>query len=178
MNMIRTATIQFALIVTLATCGCSNKYKDITVETQANPKVNFGGYDTYAWSLEAAVVRDPDQEWVPTDLDIAGEIRFLVNRELRGKGMTEVFKSPDVLVMYALGVDMKALDVVDDPNEDEVQFEKIPKGGLVLLFADPESHNVMWVGSAVANLMDKPTPELAKKRLNYAVKKMFKKFPN
>ena len=178
MNMIRMGTMYLALAVTLSTFGCASKYHDIEVDTQANPKVNFDGYESYAWSLEAAVVRDPDREWVPTDLNIANEIKFLVNRELRAIGMTEVATSPDVLAMYAVGVDMKALNVVDDPRDDAVQFENVPKGGLVLVLADPETLNVIWVGSAVADLMDEPTPELAKERLNYAVKKMFKKFPN
>ena len=98
----------------------------------------------------AALVRDPDREWAPPNLDIAGEIEFLVNRELRAKGMTEVFDSPDVLVVYAVGVDMKALNVVDDPKDDSVQFDEVPKGGVVVILADPESLSVMWVGSAVA----------------------------
>ena len=122
-------------------------------------------------------MRDPDREWAPPSLDIAGEIEFLVNRELRAKGMTEVSDSPDLLVIYAVGVNMKALNVVDDPKDDSVQFEEVPKGGVVVILADPESLNVMWVAGAVADIMEEPTAELAKKRLDYAIKKMFKKLP-
>ena len=173
----RIVKLSIVVLVTLTTLGCANPFKDIRVQTQANPKVNFGGYRSYAWSAAAALVRDPDREWAPPNLDIAGEIEFLVNRELRAKGMTEVFDSPDVLVVYAVGVDMKALNVVDDPKDDSVQFEEVPKGGLMVILADPDSHGVMWVGSAVADIMDEPTAELGKRRLEYAVKKMFKSLP-
>jgi len=178
MRIIRIVKLNIIVLVTLGTLGCASPFKDIRVVTQANPKVNFGGYRSYAWTLAAAVVRDPDREWAPPNLDIAGEIKFLVNRELRARGMTEVSDSPDVLVMYGVGVDMKALNIVDDPKDDSVQFEQVPKGGVVVIFADPESLSVMWVGSAVADLMEEPTAELAKKRLEYAVKKMLKKLPS
>jgi hypothetical protein len=175
--MIRTVKLNIVVFVTLTTLGCASPFKDVRVETQANPKVNFDGYRSYAWGVAAALVRDPNREWAPPNLDIAGEIKFLVNRELRAKGMTEVFDSPDVLVIYAVGVDMKALDVVDDPKDDSVQFKEVPKGGLMVILADPESRSVMWVGSAVADIMEEPTAELGEKRLDYAVKKMFKNLP-
>ena len=177
MCMIRIAKLSIIVLVTLTALGCASPFKDIRVEAQANSKVNFGGYRSYAWSVAAAVVRDPDREWAPPNLNIASEIEFLVDRELLARGMAEVSDSPDVLVMYAVGVDMKALNVVDDPKDDSVQFEKVPRGGVVVILADPESLSVMWVGSAVADLMEEPTAELAKKRLDYAVKKMFKKLP-
>ena len=177
MCMIRFAKLSIVVLVALTTLGCASPFKDIRVKTQANPKVEFGGYQSYAWAMAAAVVRDPEREWAPPNLDIAGEIEFLVNRELRARGMTEVSDSPDVLVLYAVGVDMKALNVVEDPKDDSVQFEEVPKGGVVVVLADPESLSAMWVGSAVADLMEEPTAELGKKRLDYAVKKMFNELP-
>jgi hypothetical protein len=73
---------------------------------------------------------------------------------------------------------MKALDVVDDPTEDEVKFEEVPRAGLLVVFADPDSRQVLWVGAADAELMEEPSVELSKKRIAYAIKKMFKKFPH
>ena len=59
---------------------------DIQVDARANPKFELSGYRTYAWAAAATAVRDPDHEWTPTGLDIASEIVFLVDRELREKG--------------------------------------------------------------------------------------------
>ena len=55
--------------------------------------------------------------WAEAQFDIGAEITHLVDTELRDRGMTEVSESPDVLVMYAVGVDMKALDLVTDTDD-------------------------------------------------------------
>ncbi len=175
MKIFRTWTV--CTVVILVISGCSSGFKDIHVETEANPKVNFEGYSSYAWAAAAAIVRDPAHQWTPPDLNIGAEIMFLVDRELRARGMSEVQQSPDVLVIYALGVDMKALGVVTDPDDKEERFEEIPKGGVIIVLADPESRQVMWVGGAVADLLEEPNAELTKKRLDHAITTMFKKFP-
>ena len=110
------------------------------------------------------------------DLNLDAEIQFLVDRELRKKGYTEVAAGPEMLAIYAVGVDMKSLNVVVDA--DNVQrFEQVPKGGVVVVLADAESRRVIWVGAAVAELLEEPDRELAKQRLDYAITKMFKSFP-
>ena len=50
--------------------------------------------------------------------------------------MSEVVTAPDVLAIYAIGIDMKNLDVVTDPEDDTERFEEVPQGGLKILFAD------------------------------------------
>ena len=163
--------------IALVLAGCASEFKDIQVATEASPKVDFDGFRSYAWAAAAAIVRDPDGEWTPSNVDIGAEIMFLVDRELRARGMTEAAHSPDVLVVYAVGVDMKALDVIVDPDDQTERFAQVPKGGLMIILADPESRRVMWVGGALADLVEEPTVELQKKRLDYAITTMFKKFP-
>ena len=167
-----------AVFIALALAGCTSEFKDITVATEASPTIDFDGYRSYAWAAAAAIVRDPERQWTPTNLDIGGEIMFLVDRELRARGMTAAAHSPDVLVIYAVGVDMKALDVVVDPDDQTERFAQVPKGGLMIILADPDSRRVMWVGGALADLAEEPTVELQKKRLDYAITTMFKKFPH
>jgi hypothetical protein len=173
MNTLRTLAV--CLLAGFAMVGCNSGFKDIKIDTETNPKVDFGGYDSYAWAAAAAVVRDPDREWTPPNVDIGAEIVHLVNRELRERGWTEVSTSPDVLVLYAVGVDMKALDVVVD--EGETTYENVPQGGIMVVLADPESRRVMWIGSAVADLMEEPDEELGRKRLDWAITEMFKEMP-
>ena len=168
-----------ALASSLALGGCVGaNYKDIRVETEADPKVNFDGYTTYQWAGSAAVVRDPLNRWAPSDLDVDAEIRFLIDRELRARGMTEVVRNADVLVVYGVGVDMESMRVVVQPGEDTEELRNVPTGGVQVVLADPRSRSVMWVGSAVADIREEPDDELAKNRLDFAVRKMFEKFPN
>lgn len=175
-----TRALATGLLVTLGllTTGCqTSKYKDIQIETQTHPKVNFEGYTTYAWAAAAAGIRDPEGEWVAPDYDVASEIMYMTNRELREKGMREVVDAPDVLLMYAVGVDMRALNVVVDEEAGTETMEEIPKGALALLMADPESRQVMWVGTAEAELLEDVTTEERIERLDYAIRAMLKEAP-
>ena len=165
----------FALLA-LPFAGCASQFPDIQVETEANPKAKFDGYKTYMWAAAAAVVRDAAGTWKPPELDIGSEIMFLVNRELRAKGLTEVTESPDVAVIYAVGVDMEALDVVVDEEGGEESSEPAPKGGLMIILIEPDTRRVVWSGRATANLMENPTPELAKQRLDFAISELFAQY--
>ncbi|MHC4216921.1 MAG: DUF4136 domain-containing protein [Planctomycetota bacterium] len=169
-------TFLVAMIAAVALSGCSTQFKDITVETVADPQVDLKGYATYAWAAAAAVIRDPNREWTPVDLDVGAEITFLVDRELREKGYVEVAGSPDMLAIYAVGVDMMSLNVEFD-EEHVARFEEVPKGGVAIVLADAETRRTIWIGAAVAELLEEPDRELAKQRLDHAISKMFKGFP-
>ena len=169
-------TCAMAIMVTGCTTGPS--FPDITVETAANPKVDLTGYSTYAWAGAAAVIRDPERNWTPSDLDVGAEIVQLVNTELRAAGMSEVAVEPEVLALYAVGVDMKNLDLVVDPEDESERFEEIPRGGLMVILADPETRQVIWVGAAVADMLEEPDRELTQQRLGFAIGEMFNNFPN
>ena len=176
MNVARSLAACCLVALSLLGAGCkSADYADIRVDSEADPKVDFGGYETYAWLAAAALVRDPESEWAPPNLDVGAEIKHLVDRELRAWGMTQVVDSPDVHVIYAVGVDMKALDVVH--SNGEWRFEQTPQSGLMVLLSDPETRRVMWVGAVAAELREEPSSELAKRRLDYAITKMFKRSP-
>jgi hypothetical protein len=173
MSLLRSCSI--CIVASLAMLGCSSQHKDITIETEANPWADFAGYQTYAWGAAAAAVRDPEREWTPPDLNLGAEIKFLTDRELRARGMTKVVESPDVLAMYAVGVDMMALNVVIE--EEAERWEKVPQGGVLIILADAATRQVVWAGSAVADLMEEPTVESTKERLDYAITTMFKRMP-
>ena len=158
--------------------GCSSvPTKDIQVETQANPKVNFSGYTTYAWLGSAAILRDPSGQWEPPAFDADTEIRHLIDRELRKRGMSETTDNPDMMVTFAVGVDMAAQKIKVDPKTKMEVLEDVPAGGLLVIFIDPSSGYVTWAGAATAKLMEKPDTEMSKARLDYVVTKMLKDLP-
>jgi hypothetical protein len=83
-------TLVLSLLLSGSLFGCATATKDIRVETESAPGVNLSGYTTYAWAGSAEVVNDPHGNWEPPGFDADAELRFLINRELRGKGMQEV----------------------------------------------------------------------------------------
>lgn len=157
--------------------GCSNvPVKDISIESEADPKVKFSGYKTYAWLGAAGIVHDPQGQWEPPQFDADAEITFLIDQAMRKRGMTEVTDNPDMLVAYALGVDMAALKVKHDPETKMPMLDNVPQGALIVTLVDPETEFVTWVSIATADLKGLE-PDMAKKRLKYVVKKMFKQLP-
>ena len=166
------------IIAFIFVAGCASvPQKDIQVDTQSDPKVRFSGYKSYAWLGTAAILNDPYGQWEPPQFDADAEITFLIDRELRKRGMSENTSSPDLFIAYAAGIDMEALGVKVDPQTKMDILENVPQGGLVLVFIDSETGLVIWVGVAIAEVQESPDTETAKARLDYAVTQMLKKIP-
>ena len=172
---------QGILLLTIAMmlfAGCSSvPTKDIQIETQANPKINFDGYATYSWLGSAAILRDPSGQWEPPEFDADTEIRHLIDRELRKRGMLETTDNPDMIVTFAVGVDMQAQKIKVDPKTKMEVLEDVSAGGLLIIFVDSSTGFVTWAGAATAELMEKPDTEMSKARLDYVVTKMLKELP-
>jgi hypothetical protein len=158
--------------------GCTSALvKDISVEAQADPKTSFSGYKTYAWLGSAAILSDPHGQWEPPEFDADAEIKYLIDRELRKRGMMPNYANPDLLVAFAAGIDMEALKLKVDPETKISALEKVPAGGLVVLFVDGQSGIVNWVAVATGEVQQSPNTKTVKARLDYAVTQMFKKLP-
>ena len=169
----------FTLIATaLLLGGCtSGATKDIMVETEADPKADLSGYKSYAWLGSAAIVFDEKGQWEPPEFDADAEIKFLIDRELRAKGMTEDSINPDLIIAYAAGIDMDSMEIKTDPENDLEVLENVPVGALTVVMVDAETALAIWAGVATAEIQENPTAETTKKRLDYAVSKMFAKLP-
>ena len=166
------------VFLVLLVAGCASSVtKDIQVETQADPKANFSGYKTYAWLGSAQILHDPYGQWEPPPFDADAEIKYLLDRELRERGMTESSASPDLLVVFASGVDMEALDLKEDPASKEKFLTNVPQGGLLVAFVDSASGFVIWAGVASGEVQDDLDVETVQKRLEYAVKQLIKRIP-
>ena len=158
--------------------GCASvSTKDIQVEAQADPKANFSGYKTYAWLGSAAILNDAYGQWKPPTFDADTEIKYLIDRELRKRGMSENATDPDMIVAFAAGINMDALELKVNPETEMEMLANVPQGGLLLVLVDSESGFVIWVGAATADVQKRPDTETAKARLDYAVTQLFKKLP-
>ena len=166
------------ILVLMFLAGCATTpTKDIQIDAQADPKANFSGYKTYAWLGAAAILNDPYGQWEPPQFDADAEIMFLIDRELRKRGMSENTVNPDLVVAFAAGIDMEALGVKVDPKTKMELLENVPRGGLAIMLVDSDSGFVIWVGAATAEVQESPDPETVKARLDYAVTQLFKKLP-
>jgi hypothetical protein len=165
--------------VMLLLTGCvSGVTQDIVVETNSDPKANLSEYTRYAWLGSAAIVFDEAGQWEPPEFDADAEIKFLIDRELRDHGMTEDSASPDLIVVYAAGIDMDNLGINIDPESGLEALENIPKGALSVILVNAETGLAIWAGVATADIQESPTTETIKKRLNFAVTEMFAELPH
>jgi hypothetical protein len=147
---------------------------DIQFMTGRDPKANIAGFKTYAWAAAEAEINDPGSKWTLPDLNIANEIIFLVNRELRGRGMTEVAENPEVLLVASAAVDTEALAALKDADSNLTIIKTIPQSSLLLGFLDPTSHETLWVGAASSELKGSTDNEVVKARLDYAIRNIIK----
>jgi len=171
------STILVGLLALVITACASTSTKDIQVKAQTASNVNINAYKTYAWLAAAKIVNDPAGQWEPPNFDADAEIKWLIDRELRKRGIAEVTVKPDMFVAFVAGVDMLALELKQDPKQKIDMLESAPKGALAVLFIDGVTGEAIWAGSAVADVARERPGEEVKKRLDYAVSEMFRKLP-
>ena len=151
--------------------------KDITIDTDADEQVTFSGYKTYEWLATAGIMSDPEGKWEPPGFDADAEIKFLIDRELRKRGMTETSMKPDLYVAYVLGVDMEALKLKENTETKISTLKNVPGGALLLVLIDARSTDAVWAGLATAELQQDMDMETRKKRLDYVITNMLKELP-
>ena len=166
------------IISVLLLASCATVTQDIEVDAHADPKASFSGYKTFSWLASAQIVYDPQGQWEPPNMDIDSEVRFIVNRELRNLGMTEVSANPDVFVAFAAGVDMTSLDLKEHPESKEQHLVNIPKAALIVVLVDADTGFIIWLGEASGDADSSRSIEEIHTRVDYAVKQMFKRIPN
>ncbi|VAX09614.1 hypothetical protein MNBD_GAMMA25-2335 [hydrothermal vent metagenome] len=170
-------TISLALSMLILGACAIVKTDDIKISADVDPKANFSGYKTYTWLGSASILNDPDGRWEPPSFDADTEIKFLIDRELRKRGMSESAAQPDMIIGFALGVDMDSLQLKIDKESKMETLESVPKGALVIAAVDTSTGFVIWVSDAEANVQSGISNDEMKKRLDYAVTKMIAKMP-
>ena len=158
--------------------GCASTTKDIVIDTAADPKVKLSGYKTYAWLGATEILNDPNQNWESPNFDLAGDIKYLVDRGMRNRGI--VLTQPenaDLAVGFFVGVDMAQMKLKKDPDTKVEMLQNVPGGALVIVLIDTSTGYVVWVGKATAEIKTGASDEVVRERLDYAVSQMFKEMP-
>lgn len=161
------------LIAAIVISSCATLTSDITIETHAHPQIDYSAYRTYAWAGSAQIVFDPIGQWEQPTLDTDEEVRFVINRELRSRGLNQVENSPDLLVSFAAGVDTTVMELKEDPATGNKGLSRAPKSALVIALTDASTGYLVWLGYASADAQQQQTIETIRARIDYAVSKIF-----
>jgi hypothetical protein len=174
-NMIR--SVSFTFIILLITSCSTTPTRDIEIDATADPKISFSGYKTYAWLASAQILYDPEGQWEPRNVDIDAEVQFMINSELRKRGIAEAASNPDMLVAYAAGVDMTSLNLKENPETSEKLLENIPRAALIIALVDADTGYVIWLGEAVGEVQQGADEATVRARIDYAIREMFRLLP-
>jgi len=165
------------LTMFLSACVTTAPTADIEIATEVNSKANITGYSSYAWLGSAAIVNDRNGRWEPPQFDADAEIKFLIDRKLRARGMSEDSIDPDVIVVFAAGIDMESIDLDIDTATNLAVMENVPLGALLVILVDARSGDAIWGGRATGEIQENSSQQVIKKRLDFAVTNMFSRLP-
>lgn len=147
--------------------GCVNT-SDIKTKTVKSVKADLNGYKTYQIVDGSGIVDDTKSDNIK-ELNV--DMRQMMNTELAKKGKTKVDENPDFYVAYAAGSDMEAVKIKLDTN-GKVTVESRPEAGILLVLVDAQTGKIIAISAADAEAKNLPLEDV-KKRLNYAIGKMF-----
>lgn len=177
MTQLRNVLGVFAVALFLGACA-NELTRNINVDSQVSADVDFSTIKTYQWLASAQILNDPNGQWEPRGFDADAEIRFLINRELRNRGITEVESNPDVFVAYVAGIDMDAMDWEVDPKTKLQVLSNQPEGALAVVLLNTTNGDPIWGAIASDNVEGQQNADDARIRLDYAVTQMFKRLPS
>ena len=175
--MMKAKTLLAVLALTVASACSTVPTKDIEIQTRADPRVNFSGYESYGLLAATGMIRDGEGRWAGPPFNIGQRVEYLIDQELGKRGIQKNSANPDLLVVYGIGVDMDNLDLKTDEKTDELHMENVPAGALIIALTDTQTGNVAWVAVASADIQENADEEMMQKRIDYAVSQMFKELP-
>ena len=147
--------------------GCVST-SDIKTKTVKSVKADLDGYKTYQIVEESGIVDDTKSANVK---ELNTDMRQMMNTELANKGKTKVDANPDFYVAYAAGSDMEAVKIkLDEAGKETVEAR--PEAGILLVLIDAQTGQIIAISAAEGEAKKLPLED-TKKRLQYAINKMF-----
>ena len=172
-----------AAAITLSLAGCSG----MTIQSDYNPQADFSRYSTYAW-LPAPQTGDPRVD----NAILEGRIKTAVDRTLAEKGYRQVAADQATFwVGYHLSVQGQ-MDVTTVNSyygygwgpwyygpgySQNTQVRYYDQGTLLIDIVDAQARELVWRGSAEAEVRTDMTQEQRQQRVNEAVSRILQRFP-
>jgi hypothetical protein len=174
--------LMFALLTIIT--ACSTIGSTIEVGSDYDPKANFATYRTYSWLPR---VEEPGADRRLQSTLLHSRIRDAVEAQLSSKGLTkDLVGKPDILVTYHLALKGK-FDVTTVPNypyfpsswgaTTTTNVRQYEEGSLILDLIDASNQQLVWRGSAQAEVKPDASPQEKEKRINEAVQRILERYP-
>jgi len=164
-------TIGHVALLSLAgfLCGC------VTVRSSTSPGVNLGRYHTFAFYRPA----NPGDKQLAFERSPAGQVvQDHIANDLRSRGLVMNAQNPDVLVAYHRMLAEKT-DVTGWGYPGyffgEYSVNQYTEGTLCIDLLDPQTHKVLWRGTASAIVQHPDNPD--EQKLRAAVDKIMRHYP-
>jgi hypothetical protein len=156
----------FILSLVGFTLGCSSVYD---VKYDYDQKADFSGLETYMWLPIA-----PEEKIERFDQE---RIKNAVDAQLESKGFRMSQDRPDFQIAVHVARETKTEIRGYRPYWGVPEVWQYEEGTLILDFVDAQSNNLIWRGSASAELQSAPSPERRLKLIDEAVLRILKNFP-
>lgn len=156
--------------VTSVFVGCSKgPTSDIQSQFVAAPDFDASKYKTFGWGAGAVVSKDPLMAWSDNELDFFEETKFLIDENLRHRGLT-VSNEPELFVSFLLLNDVEQLKEVESERAGELpKLAGVGKGALLIEIVDATTGSTAWLGAVTAETDSGRSTDAKKQRLRYAV---------
>jgi hypothetical protein len=171
-----------AAAVTVSLAGCSG----MSIRSDYNPQADFSRYSTYAW-LPAPQTGDPRVD----NAILEGRIKTAVDQTLAERGYGQVAADQATFwVGYHLSIEGQ-MDVTSvnsyygygwgpwyyGPSYQDTQVRYYDQGTLLIDIVDAQVKELVWRGTAEAEVQREMNPEKRQQRVNEAVGKILDRFP-
>ncbi len=165
----------------------------IRVTSDFDPSADFSGLRTYAW------IPGPQERTGDPRIDnplLDSRIRETVDRQLAAQGYQKQRSGrPDFWIGYHAAIKSKmSIDVINDyyhyprgwgwgygaayaPSGATTYVHEYEEGTLILDVVNPQTSELIWRGSADAEVNRRAKPEERQKKLGKAVQKILSRFP-
>jgi len=175
-----------ALVVAFALAAGGLACSTFQTTDDYDPAVDFTRYRSYAWEPHSLELSD---RLIDTDL-LRVRVQRAVDSELERKGFAPAAEgtTPDLRVEYHVSSREK-VDLVTFPSSwgygpgwywgigTEVQAREYTQGTLVLDFVDGATKQLVWRGTASAEITGSRTPDERARRVDEAVREILAPFP-
>jgi hypothetical protein len=170
----RNVAICLFLCLILAALGCSQM---ADVKTDFDDQADFDAFKTFAWVHSDTESMNLTDKWKLVD----EYIKDAIIKEMGAKGVTLSPGSPDLLVVYTVGMRDKLgqVDFNADYSVDRSNAEIYSEGGglVVMDLFDAKTDHLVWRGEALIALNVDPSPDIMRKNVNNVIKKLLKNYP-
>jgi len=171
--MLKSTTLFFISFLFLSACTYTTE--DIRMHEREHETYNYQG-KTYQF-LEKIKVHDPDNKLKIPEFDINNFVKSTISNKLKEIGLKQSTAQADIIISYGIDIDMNASKFNLFGNSKDGFMINKPKSALTIVISNKKNNVILWSAWVNAQYKQLET-EVAKKRIEYAISELFKKFPN